>query len=168
MSVNEARHMHTRSSARVFGANITNFSLEQLNDLKKAKPKRKSSLSTHWLHILPEVNPYVEDIKSHTRNQEHDSFINDDFMSWHSDINANMREVLIGWLLEIQPQLNINQHSLFLGTLIIDKYCHNRYVSKNKYQLLGLAALFVAAKFEEVKTPRLKSYFNITGGQYSF
>lgn len=89
-------------------------------------------------------------------------------MSWHSDINTSMREILIGWLLEIQPQLSINQHSLFLATLIIDKYCHNRYVSKNKYQLLGLAALFVAAKFEEVKTPRLKTYFNITGGQYSF
>lgn len=45
--------MQTRSSARVFGVNITNYSLEQLSDLKKAKAKRKSSLSAHWLRILP-------------------------------------------------------------------------------------------------------------------
>ena len=168
MSVSEARHMQTRSSARVFGANITNYSLEQLSEFKRGKPRRRPSLSTHCLRIQPEVSPYAAEISSHTRSQEHQAFIGDDFMAWHSDISASMREVLVGWLVEIQPQLGLGQHSLFLAALIVDKYCHSRYVSKHKYQLLGLAALFVAAKFEEVRTPRLKAYFNIAGGQYSY
>lgn len=160
--------MQTRSSARVFGANITNYSQQQLSELKRTKPRRRQRLSTHWLQVQPELSPYADDICSHTRSQEHQAFIADDFMAWHSDITASMREVLVGWLVEIQPQLGLGQHALFLGALLIDKYCHSRYVSKHKYQLLGLAALFVAAKFEEVKTPRLRAYFNIAGGQYSF
>jgi cyclin B len=117
---------------------------------------------------MPEVHPYIEEIQVHNRSQEHEAYIPDDFMSWHSDINASMREILIGWLLEVQPQLCLNHHSLYLGILIIDKYCHNRYISKTKYQLLGISSLFIAAKFEEVKTPRLKRYVTVCGGQYSF
>lgn len=89
-------------------------------------------------------------------------------MIWHDDITISMREILIGWLIEIQPKLHLNHHSLYLAILITDKYCHNHFISKNKYQLLGIASLFVAAKYEEVKTPKLKHYFEICGGEYSF
>jgi len=68
-------------------------------------------------------------------------------MSWHSDINVNMREVLIGWLIEVHPKLRLNNHTLYLAVFIIDKYCHARYIARGRYQLLGLAALFVAAKY---------------------
>lgn len=84
-------------------------------------------------------------------------------MSWHSDINVSMREVLVGWLLEVQPRLNLNVHTLYLAIFLLDKYCHARYISKSRYQLLGLTALFIAAKYEEVRTPKLKNYAAVSG-----
>lgn len=50
---------------------------------------------------------------------------------------------------------------------MIDKYCHNRFISRTRYQLLGLTALFVAAKYEEVKTPKLKHYAAFSANQYT-
>jgi len=50
---------------------------------------------------------------------------------------------------------------------MLDKYCHNRYISRARYQLLGITSLFVAAKYEEVKTPKLKNYTCFSGNQYS-
>jgi hypothetical protein len=78
-----------------------------------------------------------------------------------------MREILMGWLVEVQPQLCFNYHTLYLAILIVDKYCHTQQVSRNKYQLLGITALFIAAKYEEVRTPKLKNYYSICGGEYS-
>jgi hypothetical protein len=66
-NITEVRHMHTRNSARIFGVNITNIPLEKLQEPRKNKAKRsKSSLSQRWLHFLPEVHPYIEEIKHHT------------------------------------------------------------------------------------------------------
>jgi hypothetical protein len=79
-----------------------------------------------------------------------------------------MREVLVGWLVEMHHTLCGNHHTLYLAVLILDKYCHGRHVSRGRYQLLGISALFVAAKYEEIKTPKLKQYYNVCGGQFSF
>ena len=41
--------------------------------------------------------------------------------------------------------------------LIVDKYCEKRDVNLRIYQLLGLSAMFIAAKYQEIKTPKLKN-----------
>lgn len=61
-----------------------------------------------------------------------------------------------------------NPHSLYLAVLITDKYCLSRSVPRDRYQLLGITALFVAAKYEEIKTPKLKQYYNVCGGNYTY
>jgi G2/mitotic-specific cyclin 1/2 len=68
-------------------------------------------------------------------------------MQWHSEITPSMREVLIGWLISIQPKLSLTPHTLYLAVFILDKYCHTKWCSRERYQLLGLAGLFVAAKY---------------------
>lgn len=88
-------------------------------------------------------------------------------MSWHSDINPATREILMGWLVEMHNALCGNQHTLYLAVLITDKYCHGRFVAKSKYQLLGITALFIAAKYEEIKTPKLKQYHHVCGGAFT-
>ena len=40
----------------------------------------------------------------------------------------------------------------------MDKFCEKCNISKERYQLLGLSSLFVAAKYEEIKPPKLKKY----------
>lgn len=88
-------------------------------------------------------------------------------MAWHSDITPAMRGVLMGWLVEMHLGLCSNPHTLYLSVLIIDKYCHGRFVARSRYQLLGIAALFVAAKYEEVKTPKLKHYHGVCASQFT-
>ncbi len=69
-------------------------------------------------------------------------------MAWQSDINPVMREMLVSWMIEISPALNLKKQTLYLAVFILDKYSHCRYVSKDRYQLLGISCLFVAAKYE--------------------
>lgn len=75
------------------------------------------------------------------------------------ELTISMRETLIAWLVEVHQGLCHNPHTLYLAVLIIDKFCLRKLVSRGRYQLLGIAAMFVAAKYEEVKIPKLRHYY---------
>ena len=79
-------------------------------------------------------------------------------MEWQTDINSFMREILIGWLVEVSTGLGLKMETLHLAALLVDKFCYTRNILKRKYQVLGGACLYIAAKFEEITTPRLKKY----------
>ena len=62
-------------------------------------------------------------------------------MRWHSEINEDMRQILINWLIRLQVQLKLQQTTLCLAVYLLDKYCYQHSVLKNKYQLLGVTCL---------------------------
>jgi hypothetical protein len=70
-------------------------------------------------------------------------------------------------MVEMHLHLCGNQHTLYLAVLITDKFCLGRSITRDRYQLLGIAALFVAAKYEEIKTPKLRQYSSVCGGAFS-
>jgi hypothetical protein len=54
----------------MFGLDITNHPPIMPTEPKKSRAKKgKPSLSTEWLHSLPEVHPYLSEIQQHTRTQ---------------------------------------------------------------------------------------------------
>jgi hypothetical protein len=54
-----------------------------------------------------------------------------------------------------------------MAVLLVDKYCNERNIIKRKYQVLGGACLYIAAKYQEITTPRLKKFIEISDGAYS-
>lgn len=62
-----------------------------------------------------------------------------------------MRPYLIDFLVEIHSQYRLRPETLHLAVNIADRYTSKRIVYKRHYQLVGCAALWVAAKFEDAK-----------------
>ena len=75
------------------------------------------------------------------------SCIEDDYMRWHSEINEDMREILINWLIRVQVQLKLHNSTLNLAIYLVDKFCYQQSIVKTKYQLLGATCMFMAAKY---------------------
>lgn len=73
----------------------------------------------------------------------------------------------MGWLIEVASGLSLKVSTLHLAVLLVDKYCYARNILKRKYQVLGGACLYIAAKFEEIVTPRLKRYVEISDKAYT-
>lgn len=73
-----------------------------------------------------------------------------------------MRGVLVDWLIEIHYMFRLLPETLFLAVSIIDRFLSKRLVSLGKVQLVGVAALFIATKFEEMTLPRIKDFINMT------
>ena len=62
-----------------------------------------------------------------------------------------MRPYLIDFLIEIHSQYRLRPETLCLAVNIADRYTSKRIVYKRHYQLVGCAALWIAAKFEDAK-----------------
>jgi cyclin B len=60
-----------------------------------------------------------------------------------------MRTILLDWIVDIHLKFKMFPQTLFIVTAIIDKYLSIRTVRKEELQLVGSAALLIAAKYEE-------------------
>lgn len=65
-----------------------------------------------------------------------------------------MRTTLIDWLLQVHMRYHMLPETLWITVNIIDRFMSNRVVSLEKFQLVGVTAMFVAAKYEEIMAPR--------------
>lgn len=66
-----------------------------------------------------------------------------------------MRATLVDWLLQVHLRYHMLPETLWIAVNIVDRFLSTRIVSLVKLQLVGVTAMFVAAKYEEILAPRL-------------
>ena len=62
-----------------------------------------------------------------------------------------MRPYLLDFLIEAHTAFGLLPTTLFLAINLLDRYCSRRVVYKRHYQLVGCAALLIAAKYDDKK-----------------
>jgi uncharacterized protein YutD len=72
-------------------------------------------------------------------------------MDQQPEIKWHMRPCLVDFLVETHLVFKLRPETLYLTLNIIDRYCSRRVVFVKHYQLVGCAALWIAAKFEDAK-----------------
>jgi len=50
---------------------------------------------------------------------------------------------------------------------LIDRYLSKNTIMRNKLQLVGVASLFIASKFEEIYAPELKDFVYVCDNAYT-
>lgn len=63
------------------------------------------------------------------------------------EVSEGMRTILLDWIVDIHLKFKMFPQTLFIVTAIIDKFLSLRSVKREELQLLGSAALLVAAKY---------------------
>jgi hypothetical protein len=72
-------------------------------------------------------------------------------MDMQPELQWQMRTCLIDFLIEVHLTFRLRPETLYLTSNIVDRYVSKRVVYKKHYQLVGCAALWIAAKFEDAK-----------------
>lgn len=83
-------------------------------------------------------------------------------MRKQSDINAKMRSILFDWLVEVHLKFKLVPETLFMTCGLIDRYLEKEKVMRDKLQLVGIAAMFIASKYEETFAPESRSLVEST------
>jgi cyclin B len=82
------------------------------------------------------------------------------------EINEQMRSILIDWIIDVHFKFNFTDETLFMTVLIIDRYISYKSISKKKFQLLGITALLISCKHEEIILPKIEDFIYITDNAY--
>ncbi|KAI8066304.1 cyclin-like protein [Gilbertella persicaria] len=109
------------------------------------------------------VAEYAGEIFGHLYDIEPSMMGNPDYANHQQhEVTWGMRSVLIDWVIEIHYLFGLLPETLFLTVNIIDRFLSKRTVVLGKLQLVGITALFIAAKFEELTTPPLRDFLFMT------
>ncbi|PAN16607.1 hypothetical protein PAHAL_3G071100 [Panicum hallii] len=84
-----------------------------------------------------------------------------------TDMSTTMRAVLIDWLVEVTEEYRLVPDTLYLTVNYIDRYLSVKEINRNRLQLLGVACLLIAAKYEEICPPQVEELCYITDGSYT-
>lgn len=135
---------------------------ELQNELKQALKKHDDSQ-------LFKSSVYIDDIEQYLLELESTPELRalPNYMEFQPDIDSNKRAILINWLIEVADEYDLESETLFISINIIDRFLSQMSLPTSNLQLLGVAAMFIASKYEEIYPPYLYQFVEVTDDTYS-
>ncbi len=118
-------------------------------------------------HNVLAVGDYVDKIYEHFCTVEKKRQPNPAYMSKQKDLNEKMRAILVDWLVEVHLKFKLRIETLYLTVNVIDQYLQIQQVNRSKLQLVGVTALLIASKYEEIYPPEVRDLVYITDRTYT-
>lgn len=118
------------------------------------------------------VVEYVNEIYEYLRQLETLQGVREDYLNkseTKTTILPKMRAVLVDWLIQVHSQFNLLQETLYLTVAILDRFLQNSAtkIERKQLQLVGVAAMFIASKYEEMYAPEIGDFVYITDRAYT-
>ena len=105
------------------------------------------------------VVPYVREIYRYHSETEGLKHASPSYMSKHADINAKIRAILIDWLVDVHLKFKLLPETLYLTVNLIDLFLEKEHtIMRDKLQLVGVTAMFLACKYEEIYHPECRDF----------
>jgi cyclin B len=93
--------------------------------------------------------------------------IQSDYMLSQTKITIKYREVLIDWLSSVRGKYQLKIDTFALCISILDRFLEKREIDKDKLQLVGCTALWIASKYEEIYPPDLEDLIAVSDRNFS-
>ncbi|XP_053472495.1 G2/mitotic-specific cyclin-B2 isoform X2 [Ictalurus furcatus] len=116
---------------------------------------------------IPQLcSEYVKDIYVYLRSLEAQQAIRPKYMDGY-EINERMRALLIDWLIQVHSRFQLLQETLYMTVAILDRFLQVQPVSRRKLQLVGVTAMLLASKYEEMYVPEVGDFAYITDNAFT-
>ncbi|KAF7284133.1 hypothetical protein GWI33_022491 [Rhynchophorus ferrugineus] len=114
------------------------------------------------------VSEYRKDIWKYLNNLEETfPFPKSKYMLKQTDLSWNTRSVLIDWLSSVAEEYKLCHETFHLSVNYIDRFLNQIAVVRNKFQLVGAAAMLLAGKMEEIYPIDVKEWSYLTGDSFT-
>jgi cyclin B len=154
---------------------IPNPVMYQLSEIRKAIEEEKEidifkiEYKSKEESILISAE-YINDIYSNLLSDEKNLKVKPNFgymEQVQTDIDQNMRGILIDWLYDIHDKCHYKDETLYQMIWIIDTYLSMVQVPRTKLQLVGAAALLISCKEHEITFMKLHEIAYLTANAYT-
>lgn len=161
------KKLHTLESAkRAKLEELTNDSqIVQKSSLEKSPKKQLNEavldLDAEDIDDPLMVSEYVTEIFEYLNELEVATQPHADYMEHQEDLEWKMRGILVDWLIEVHTRFRLLPETLFLAVNIIDRFLSAKVVQLDRLQLVGVTAMFIASKYEEVLSPHVANFRHV-------
>ena len=111
---------------------------------------------------------YASDIYAYLKQLEMKYPVRENYLEG-SGITSKMRSLLIDWMVSVHQQFELCQETLFLSINLLDRYLQLKVMDtpRSKLQLVGVVALLLACKVEEIYLPSIEDFVYSTNNAYT-
>jgi hypothetical protein len=113
------------------------------------------------------VTEYVSEIFAYLRQKELAERVSPNYMSLQTDITPKMRAILVDWMVDVHVKFKLLSETMFLSVSIVDRFLSVKSISRHSLQLVGITAMLIAAKYEELFCPEVRDFLFISDNAYS-
>lgn len=113
------------------------------------------------------VAEYSNEIFEHMRHLEIKYLPDCGYMERQAELDWQKRRILIDWLVRVHDHCHLLPETLFLTVNYIDRFLSVKVVGQSKLQLVGIVALFLAAKYEEISCPSVQEIAYLVDNEYA-
>ncbi|KAG9238617.1 putative G2/mitotic-specific cyclin-B [Amylocarpus encephaloides] len=162
-------HLEVKEKVKIEIAeeDILEAKVEDAKSLKKLFPAGVDDLDKEDHDDPLMVSDYVVEIFDYLRELELKSLPNADYMEHQEDLEWKMRGILVDWLIEVHTRFHLLPETLFLTVNIIDRFLSSKVVQLDRLQLVGVTAMFIASKYEEVLSPHVANFRRVADDGFS-
>lgn len=168
MSMQDAVKMLARNKQEMIANELSRLAHDEyLEDIMQHM--RHLEVSNFFSHspLASDRRAIPTDICAHYLEQD-ETLPDANLIDMQREIQWFMRPYLIDFLIEAHAAFSLLPETLFLTVNLLDRYCSKRVVYKQHYQLVGCAALLIAAKYGDKKdrVPQINELNNMCCGLY--
>ncbi|XP_034091083.1 G2/mitotic-specific cyclin-B1-like [Gymnodraco acuticeps] len=109
---------------------------------------------------------YVKEIYKYLRQLEVEQNVRATYLQGQ-EVTGNMRAILVDWLVQVSLKFRLLQETMYLTVGIIDRFLQDNPVPKKQLQLVGITAMFLASKYEEMYPPEISDFAYVTDKAYT-
>ncbi len=84
-----------------------------------------------------------------------------------TEIKDTSRAFLVEWIIDVHRKFRLLAETLHITVSIIDRYLSRCPTKKSDLHLLGVAALLISTKYEEIYPPELKDLLSISENKFT-
>lgn len=166
-AVGKENKVSTKPQIKVENMEVEEVQIQQLSQAFSTHCLKHQDIDANDGDNPQLVSVYVNDIYNHLRFLEDKHKVAAKFLEGQV-ITGKMRAILIDWLIQVHVRFNLLQETLYLTVAIIDRYLQvEKKTPREKLQLVGVTAMFIASKYEEMYCPEVGDFAYITDKAYS-
>eukprot|EP01132_Coremiostelium_polycephalum_P005347 gene5347-6669_t len=121
-------------------------------------PELPENIDIYDAHDPQCVGEYVNEIFAYYREKELVDRINPNYIKDQYHINEKMRAILVDWMMAVHVRFKLLSETFFLSVNIVDRYLAKQQIPINKLQLVGITAILLASKYEEIYSPQIQDF----------
>ncbi|KAL0216691.1 hypothetical protein P9112_008875 [Eukaryota sp. TZLM1-RC] len=145
---------------------------EQVDELyRRSQPNVPVSsqcqpVSSNDILRIGQVNSSVKDHLQLLKDRERLYCPSPRYIEVQPEIEANHRAILYDWLVEVVQEYHLSLGTLYFAVNYCDRFLSTTQVSRDKLQLVGIASLFIANKYDTNDHRSVRDYAYISDNTY--